>query len=509
MYSREKRLKAVELYIRYDRCPSQVIRELGYPSCRNQLRKWYLAYLEEQESGIIKNSYATRKSRYSDSQKQEAVDNYFYTGQSLARTCRVLGYPSKAALANWIDELAPGRRKQNAKLECTYQEKKEAVISLVTRSSTAEKTAQQHGANRDALYRWKKEILGQEGHGMERKRREHVEDSDQLKQEAEVLRQEVQRLELEVDILRGTAELIKKDPCADPTLLSNAEKAMLVDVLKGKHRLNKILEILNLPRSSYYYQLAAQNKPDKYRETRSRVIELFTSNRACYGYRRIHALLGKEGTVISEKVVRRLMSTSGLQLVSRKKRKYKSYAGEITPAPENIVQRNFQADRPNKKWLTDITEFGLPAGKVYLSPIIDCFDGLAVSWSIGTSPNSELANSMLIAAIETLDPKDRPLIHSDRGSHYRRPRWIQLMENRQLTRSMSKKGCSPDNAACEGFFGRLKTEFFYGRNWQDITVEVFIDELDGYIHWYNEERIKQSLGWMSPLEYRQRLALSA
>lgn len=175
---------------------------------------------------------------------------------------------------------------------------------------------------------------------------------------------------------------MKKDPCADLTLLRNAEKAMLVDALKEKHRLNKLLKALNLPRSSYYYQLEAQSRPDKYQVTRSRLIELFQSNRACYGYRRIHALLNQEGTVVSEKVVRRLMSTAGLQVVGRKKRKYTSYAGEITPAPENIIQRDFQADHPNEKWLTDITEFGLPAGKVYLSPVIDFFDGLAVSWSI-------------------------------------------------------------------------------------------------------------------------------
>lgn len=344
---------------------------------------------------------------------------------------------------------------------------------------------------------------------MEKQTGEQTEDSDQLKQEAESLRKEVQRLKLEVDILRGTAELIKKDPCVDPTLLSNAEKAMLVDALKGKHRLNHLLKALELPRSSYYYQLTAQTKPDKYHETRSRVIELFNTNHACYGYRRIHALLGKEGTVVSEKVVRQLMTASGLQVVGKKKRRYTSYAGEITPAPENIIQRDFQADHPNEKWLTDITEFGIPAGKVYLSPIIDCFDGLVVSWSIGTSPNAELANSMLTAAINTLDPDECPLIHSDRGSHYRWTRWIQLMEERQLSRSMSNKGCSPDNAACEGFFGRLKIEFFYGRNWQGVTIEAFIDQLDRYIHWYNEERIKQSLGWLSPFEYRQRLAQSA
>jgi transposase InsO family protein len=120
-------------------------------------------------------------------------------------------------------------------------------------------------------------------------------------------------------------------------------------------------------------------------------------------------------------------------------------------------------DKPGRfKRLTDITEFQIPAGKVYLSPIIDCFDGMVVSWTIGTSPDAELVNAMLDAAIETVaETTDRPIVHSDRGGHYRWPGWLSRMSEANLTRSMSRKACSPDNAACEGFFGRLKNELFY------------------------------------------------
>lgn len=156
-------------------------------------------------------------------------------------------------------------------------------------------------------------------------------------------------------------------------------------------------------------------------------------------------------------------------------------------------------------WLTDITEFNIPAGKVYLSPLIDCFDGLAVSWSIGTSPSADLVNSMLDEAITTLKEDEHPIIHSDRGCHYRWPGWIDRMDDASLTRSMSKKGCSPDNSACEGFFGRLKNEMFYDRSWKNVSIDEFINTLDAYIRWYNQDRIKESLGWMSPLEYRRSL----
>lgn len=188
-------------------------------------------------------------------------------------------------------------------------------------------------------------------------------------------------------------------------------------------------------------------------------------------------------------------------------KKYSSYKGEITPAVENLISRDFHSDKPNAKWLTDITEFAIPAGKIYLSPVIDCFDGLPVAWTIGTSPDAGLVNKMLESAVATLKDDERPIVHSDRGCHYRWPGWIGLMEANGLTRSMSRKGCSPDNSACEGFFGRLKNEMFYYHEWTDVTVDEFISVLDHYLHWYAEKRIKVSLGGMSPMQYRQSLGL--
>jgi putative transposase len=184
--------------------------------------------------------------------------------------------------------------------------------------------------------------------------------------------------------------------------------------------------------------------------------------------------------------------------------------GEISPAPDNLLNRDFTASAPNEKWLTDITEFQIAAGKVYLSPMIDCFDGMVVSWSIGTRPDAELVNTMLDAAIETVAGRgDRPLVHSDRGGHYRWPGWLSRMAAANLVRSMSRKAYSPDNAACEGFFGRLKNELFYSRDWLSTTIEEFIAGLDSYIRWYNEARIKISLGARSPVEYRSNLGITA
>jgi transposase InsO family protein len=224
----------------------------------------------------------------------------------------------------------------------------------------------------------------------------------------------------------------------------------------------------------------------------------------------LQASLSRQDVTISEKVVQRLMKQESLVVAKPKRRRYASYLGEISPAPENLINRDFQAAAPNEKWLTDITEFQIPAGKVYLSPVIDCFDGMVVSWTIGTSPDAELVNTMLDAAIETVtQTSDRPVVHSDRGGHYRWPGWLSRMSNANPIRSMSRKACSPDNAACEGFFGRLKTELFYSRDWKGNTIEQFIEAVDSYIRWYNEKRIKISLGALSPIEYRQSLGLAA
>jgi putative transposase len=222
----------------------------------------------------------------------------------------------------------------------------------------------------------------------------------------------------------------------------------------------------------------------------------------------VYAIIRNNGTIISEKVIRRIMKEEQLIVPFKRKRRYSSYKGEISPAVENLVDRDFHANTPNTKWLTDLTEFHIPAGKVYLSPIIDCFDGLVVSWTIGTSPDAELVNTMLDDAICNLTDGEHPIIHSDRGCHYRWPGWVSRMENAGLTRSMSKKGCSPDNSACEGFFGRLKNEMFYYRSWKDVSVNQFIDKLDNYLRWYNEKRIKMSLGAMSPVDYRRSIGLA-
>lgn len=179
------------------------------------------------------------------------------------------------------------------------------------------------------------------------------------------LEERVRQLELENDILRAAAKVVKAE---SPGPMTNREKALVINELRATtgRRLKELTGSLRISKSSYEYQRRAISRPDKHAGLRARVRE--------------------EGLTVS---------------YAKKKARYSSYKGEISNAPENLVNRDFRAAAPNELWLTDITEFGLPDGKVYLSPTLDCFDGGLPAWSIGTSPNAELANSSLEAACST------------------------------------------------------------------------------------------------------------
>ena len=513
MYSYEERIRAVKLYIKHGKRTGPTIRQLGYPT-KNSLKGWYREYERNRDLQVV---YARSRVKYTAEQIQVAVQHYLDHDQCIASTLRALGYPCRDLLTRWIDELHPQLRRRMVgrapNTQHSPEVKNAAVLELCTRTTNALTIAESVGVCRPTLYNWKNQLLGREASASMKRRQtskttSKPEDPTELEQQVALLERDIRRLQLEHDLLKKANELLKKGLGVAPQLLSNREKTLLVDALKSSYTLAELLAELDLPRSSYFYHCARLKGPDKYADARIAIADLFQSNHRCYGYRRMRAALSRRQLHISEKVVQRLMKQECLVVAANRRRRYGSYLGEISPAPENLINRDFQADSPNEKWLTDITEFQIPAGKVYLSPMIDCFDGLVVSWTIGTRPDSDLVNTMLDAAIERVsDSENKPIIHSDRGAHYRWPGWLQRVHNAKLTRSMSRKGCSPDNAACEGFFGRLKTELFYPRSWQDVSVDQFIGTVDAYIRWYNEKRIKISLGSLSPVEYRQSLGI--
>ena len=479
---------------------------------------------------------------FSKEEKKLALMRLKKNGMAYKRTVVELGYPTAACLRQWANpKLKPKAKVEPYKrytlikprVSCTIEEKLRAIHRCYDQGESPGKVAEEMGLSvGGVISNWKREYQEKGYLTGVKKDRETTpppnlieapapssvtpDSYETLKAAYESLQAqntaylderkklvaEREQVAMERDVLAKTIELLKKDPGVNPEAMSNLEKVVIVDAMGDRYSRPTLRRHLGLSKSSYYYARAAMIAQDKYFEIRGRICSIFHASDSTYGYRRIWGELKNEGVFISEKIVRRLMTEEELFVIRFKKRYYCSYQGEVTPAPANLLKRDFHADNPNEKWLTDITEFHIPAGKVYLSPILDCYDGLIVSWSMSTSPNAELANSSLEKAIAILGD-ETPIVHSDRGGHYRCPDWIALMTEHNLIRSMSKKGCSPDNSACEGFFGRLKNECFYNKTFAGVTAHEFIAYIDRYILWYNTKRIKKSLGYLSPAEYRR------
>lgn len=549
-YSRQQWDRAVGLYIRYECCAADAIHELGYPS-KEALRMWYRERLEEERAGVPSRR-GERQRRYSEEQKCAAVDHYLECGRRLSRTMRMLGYPeSKELLMAWIDELAPGRRRLRHG-PVPEELKRKAVVAVASGRLKSHEAAAELGVQAAVVREWKRQMFaGSKETHVARERRERPGDGggarpvvpdapavaagsrdaagladalasmekrlarmqarlDELDADVERQRREKRELDVEIAIRRGALELLGKEPGADPENLTNREKTILVKQISEAQRVSvkSLLPVVGLAHSTYHYRLNAMRRPDRDAWLLPLVEGAFENSEKRYGYKRVHLELQGMGITVSAKRVMKLMTKHGMVPLFKSAKRYSSYKGELTRAPENLVNRDFHADGPNMLRVTDLTEFSIPAGKAYLSPLIDCYDGLPVAWTIGTSPNAELADGMLSDACSTLGEGDRPVIHSDRGCHYRWPEWIRICEEHKLTRSMSAKGCSPDNAAAEGFFGRLKQEFFHKRSFAGVSMDEFIGMLDDYMVWYRDKRIKTEFG-MSIMGRRRELGLVA
>ena len=192
----------------------------------------------------------------------------------------------------------------------------------------------------------------------------------------------------------------------------------------------------------------------------------------------------------------------GLKPLKRNKRKYSSYKGEVGKIADNLINRDFGADKPNKKWYTDVTEFNLRGEKLYLSPIIDGFNQEVKSYDISKSANLDQINNMLdIAFSENLEIEGL-IFHSDQGWQYQHPSYQQRLKNKGIKQSMSRKGNSLDNGLMENFFGILKTEMFYDQEDKYKTINDLIIAIKDYIYYYNHDRIKEKLKGLSPINYR-------
>ena len=252
-----------------------------------------------------------------------------------------------------------------------------------------------------------------------------------------------------------------------------------------------------MPRSTFYYNRG--ERPDKWGEERQLVRSIFLENKGRYGYRRITDEMWNRGHAINGKTVRKLMKESGTACKVRMKKyvSYKGAAGKIAP---NLIERHFFSDGPLRKLATDITEFSLFGVKLYLSPVLDMYNGEILSYTVYDRPVLKMTLEMLGKLFARCGDGHGAIIHSDQGWQYQHKEYQRRLRAHGFVQSMSRKGNCLDNAVMENFFGLLKSELLYLQDFR--SVAHFKRELRAYIDYYNSRRIKSRLGGKSPVQYR-------
>ena len=257
----------------------------------------------------------------------------------------------------------------------------------------------------------------------------------------------------------------------------------VVQKLRQQHSLEILLSIAQLPRATFYYHLKKSDQADKYKEAKDAITAIYYENKGRYGYRRITAELHNRNTPLNHKTVQRLMRELGLVCRVRMK-KYRSYKGEVGKIAPNLLNRDFNANRPNEKWVTDVT----------------------VCYTISDRPVLSMVTTMLGKAFETLPDNTNLILHSDQGWQYQHKQYQRMLARKGIRQSMSRKGNCLDNAVMENFFGLLKSELLYLQEFE--SMEHFKQELIEYLEYYNNHRIKAKLKGLPPAIHRLQ-ALSA
>ena len=273
--------------------------------------------------------------------------------------------------------------------------------------------------------------------------------------------------------------------------------------------MREILKLAEMPRSTFYYHLKKLKKEDKYKVEKDEILSIFHENKGRYGYRRITLEMRNRGYIINHKTVLRLMKLIGLQSIQRPKRKYNSYKGTIGKIADNLLKRDFKADKPNQKWATDVTEFKVNNDKLYLSPIVDLFNGEIISYNLSRHPVFHQVIDMLEKAFNKIPDNTNLILHSDQGWQYQMKQYQYLLEQKGIKQSMSRKGNCLDNACVENFFGILKSELYYIKEKEYKNIKELEKDIIEYIEYYNNRRIKSKLKGMSPVQYKQHSMLVA
>ena len=264
-----------------------------------------------------------------------------------------------------------------------------------------------------------------------------------------------------------------------------------------KYSISEMCRIFGVSRSGYYDYVKRMDKPAKDLSLAEEIKECQEACKHTYGYRRVHIWLDRNGVHCNPKTVLRLMNKYNLLSVVRRKR-YVKY-GEALHKYPNLLNRNFVAERPNQKWVTDISYIRTGQGFLYLSVIRDLYDNSIVSYKMGTEQNIHLVLNTIKAAKRKEKVTAELQLHSDQGFQYTSQAYFKLIQQYGITPSMSRRGNPYDNALAENFFSILKTECIHR-----VKIKTFAEArrlIDEYIYFYNHQRI-QTKTKLTPMEFR-------
>lgn len=445
---------------------------------------------------------------YSKQDKERILADWRASGLTATSFCRIPGNPCRMTLRRWRREAergeldVPERRVRGRADRPRHKRYPEATrreaVSLLGRGMRPCDVARRLGVSSGQVVKSWAAAAG--GATMAPRGAIRME-GDEAAARIAGLEAELADARMTVDALK---EMVRDPKSGDPASLSNRQKAGLGERLRRDcgYRLKEVLAFLRISKSSYEYaRRSLERRGARRGAVAERVRAAFEASGRVYGYRRVRASIasgadGGEPMAVSEREVRRAMREGRMAARRTRRRGWSSYGGETDGRPANAPLRadgthDFSAPAPWLTVVTDVTEFRVRGGKAYLSPVIDCFDGEPAAWSVSRHPDSELADSSLESYLARRPGRPEPLVaHSDGGSTYRSGSWKRICSEGGVVRSMSRKGCCPDNARAEGFFGTLKEEFYNGRDWSQVGFDEFRRMLDGYLEWYVHGRLK-------------------
>ncbi|TBN98606.1 IS3 family transposase [Salmonella enterica subsp. salamae serovar 13,22:z:-] len=439
-FSLEFKKEVSEKYLEDELSLKSVARMYDISPCT--VRKWAYAY-REHGIGVLTG----KKGRYSADFKLMVVKEVVDDGFSVRETAVKHGIPAFGTICTWLEKY----RKHG---EDAFTRKNQKIIPVPDKSVTP------------------------------------VPPQPAL---TDVEREELEQLRVE------NAYLKKLKALSAENMLSAQEKVSIVSELRQEWPLSRLLIVAGLPRSTFYYHVKRLAAPDRYQSARALVLKIYHQHKGRYGYRRIRLACRNEGVLLNGKTVRKLMKELGISSLIRVK-KYRSYKGEQGRICDNLLKRQFDAERPNEKWVTDVTEFKVNGKKLYLSPIMDLYNGEIIAYNLATRPLPSMVKTMLTDALKQLPKDEHPILHSDQGWQYQMSRWQRWLKDSGIVQSMSRRGNCLDNAVIESFFGTLKSECYYLNEYKN--VDDLKRDIIGYIDYYNQLRIKEKLGGLSPVQYR-------